>query len=208
MVKKRKPINMNISNFYSNENVSSCPKNEYPEYAFIGRSNVGKSSLINAVVGRKIAKTSSKPGKTQLINHIIINNSWMLVDLPGYGYATLSKLMRKKILDRTRQYFIKRGTQLVGAFVLIDIRINVQKIDLEWMEWLVENNIYFIRVFTKCDGLNKNAVKENIAKYDKIMKRENWGEIPETIITSSKKRVGKDEILNTIMGLNNLFQNI
>tara|TARA_B100000700_G_scaffold330482_1_gene456940 strand:+ start:2399 stop:3004 length:606 start_codon:yes stop_codon:yes gene_type:complete len=201
-------MNIDISDFYSNTNVSNCPKNEYPEYALIGRSNVGKSSLINFILGKKIAKISSKPGKTQLINHIVINKSWMLVDLPGYGYAKLSKLMRKKILERTKQYFQKRGPQLVGAFVLIDIRINVQKIDLEWMEWLVKNNIYFIRVFTKCDGLNKNNINKSIINYDNIMRQENWEKIPETIVTSSKKNMGQDEILNKISELNNLFQNI
>tara|TARA_B100001250_G_C19605468_1_gene702546 strand:+ start:285 stop:890 length:606 start_codon:yes stop_codon:yes gene_type:complete len=197
-----------ISNFYSSENVSQCPKNTYPEYAFIGRSNVGKSSLINSILNQKIARTSSKPGKTQLINHIVVNEEWMLVDLPGYGYAKISKTMRKKISEMTIEYFQRRGTQLVGAFMLIDIRIKPQKIDLEWMEWLVKNNIYFIRVFTKCDGLNKNKITQHIEQYNKIMRIEHWAKIPETIITSSKKNIGNNDVLKKIIELNELFQNI
>ena len=188
--------------------MSQCPKNTYPEYAFIGRSNVGKSSLINSVLKQKIARTSSKPGKTQLINHIVINEEWMLVDLPGYGYAKISKTMRKKISEMTIEYFQRRGPQLVGAFMLIDIRIKPQKIDLAWMEWLVNNNIYFIRVFTKCDGLNKNKILQHIEQYNKIMRLENWAKIPETIVTSSKKNIGNNEILQRILKLSELFQNI
>jgi len=201
-------MSINITDFYSNENVSDCPNKTYPEYAFIGRSNVGKSSLINAVLNQKIARTSSKPGKTQLINHIIINNNWALVDLPGYGYAKLSKRMRGEILERTRQYFTQRGPQLSGTFMLIDIRINPQKIDLEWMEWLVKNNIYFIRVFTKCDGINKNKTQEQVLNYNKAMKDANWAKIPETIITSSAKKIGNNEILVKVLELNKSFQNI
>ena len=132
-------MNTTVTNFYSSDDVLSCPKLNIPEYAFIGRSNVGKSSLINLLLNKKVAYTSSKPGKTQLINHIIIDNNWALVDLPGYGYAKLSKEMRKKILKRTQKYFTERGAQLAGTFMLIDIRIKPQKIDLEWMEWLVQN---------------------------------------------------------------------
>lgn len=201
-------MKLNISHFYSNDNVSSCPKNTYPEYAFIGRSNVGKSSLINCLLRQKIARTSARPGKTQLINHIVINNSWMLVDLPGYGYAKVSKVTRVKILERTKQYLTKRGPQLVGAFMLIDIRISPQKIDLEWMSWLVENKIYFIRVFTKCDGISTNKITEQIKKYNTVMKESNWETIPETIVTSSKKKVGEGDILSKIINLNELFQNV
>ena len=179
-----------------------------PEYAFIGRSNVGKSSLINSILNRKIARTSSKPGKTQLINHIIINNNWAVVDLPGYGYAKVSKVLKKKIAARTKNYFIKRGAPLAGVFILIDIRIPAQKNDLEWMEWLVENHIYFIRVFTKCDSISKNKIIENIKKYNKHMTINNWEKLPETIITSSVKNIGKIEMLNKIYELNKLFQNI
>jgi len=201
-------MNLQISNFYSSEHVSQCPKNQYPEYAFIGRSNVGKSSLINSVLNQNIARTSSKPGKTQLINHIVINEKWMLVDLPGYGYAKISKTMRRKILAMTKQYFTKRGKQLICAFMLIDLRISPQKIDLEWMEWLVNNNIYFIRVFTKCDGVSTNKIKQSIEAYDKSMKTNNWAKIPETIVTSSKKNIGNTDVLKKILELNKLFQNI
>jgi len=201
-------MNTQVSHFYSSENVSQCPKNTYPEYAFIGRSNVGKSSLINSVLNQKIARTSSKPGKTQLINHIVINEKWMLVDLPGYGYAKISKTMRARIAKMTEEYFKKRGDQLVGTFMLIDIRISPQKNDLKWMEWLVKNNIYFIRVFTKCDGLSKNKIAQHIKEYDKSMKVHNWATIPETIVTSSKKYIGNIDILKKVIALNKLFQNI
>ncbi len=201
-------MNTQISHFYSSEHVSQCPKNKYPEYAFIGRSNVGKSSLINSILNQNIARTSSKPGKTQLINHIVINEKWMLVDLPGYGYAKISKTMRKKILEMTKQYFIERGNQLACAFILIDIRISPQKIDLEWMEWLVNNDIYFIRVFTKCDGISKYKIKQSIEAYDKSMQIKNWAKIPETIVTSSKKHIGNVDVLKKILELNKLFQNI
>ena len=136
-----------ITNFYSNEIVSACPKLSIPEYAFIGRSNVGKSSLINLILNRKIAYTSSKPGKTQLINHIVINNNWALVDLPGFGYAKLSKIKRIKILKENEKYLQTRGATLVAVFMLIDIRIPPQKSDIQRMIWLVENNIYFIRLY-------------------------------------------------------------
>ena len=137
-------MNTTVTNFYSNDKVEDCPQLNIPEYAFIGRSNVGKSSLINLLLNQKVAYTSSKPGKTQLINHIIVENSWALVDLPGYGYAKLSKTERNKILKRNRTYFTNRGLPLVAVFMLIDIRIPPQKIDLQKMEWLVKNNVYFI----------------------------------------------------------------
>ena len=201
-------MTINITEFYSNQKVEDCPKTKYPEYAFIGRSNVGKSSLINTILQHNIARTSSKPGKTQLINHIIINQEWALVDLPGYGYAKTSKTTRQQMLEMTKKYFTKRGITLCGVFVLIDIRIPPQKLDLDWMEWLVKKNIYFIRVFTKCDGINRSKTQSYIKKYDQIMKTNNWGEIPETIITSSSKKLGRKEILDTILKLNKLFQNI
>ncbi len=199
---------MEITGFYSSANTQSCPIDEKPEYAFIGRSNVGKSSLINSLVNRKIAKTSSTPGKTQLINHIIIDESWSLVDLPGYGYAKTSKETKAKILRRIKEYLTQRGTQLIAVFLLIDIRITAQKIDLEWMQWLVKNKIYFIRVFTKCDSLGNNKIKNNLLKYNQQMKEHNWGKLPETIITSSIKRIGNNEIEAKINELNKLFQNI
>lgn len=201
-------MNTTVTNFYSNDNVEDCPKLNIPEYAFIGRSNVGKSSLINLLLNRKIAYTSSKPGKTQLINHVIIDNSWALVDLPGYGYAKISKTERNKILVRNKKYFTTRGLPLVAVFMLIDIRVPPQKIDLQKMEWLVENNIYFIRIFTKCDALNKNKITKSIKEYDDCMKTNCWEKIPETIVTSTKKNIGKNEVLNKIEELNQLFQNI
>ncbi len=197
-----------ITNFLSNSSVINCPKDKKPEYAFIGRSNVGKSSLINMILNTKIAYTSSKPGKTQLINHIIINNDWSLVDLPGYGYAQLSKKKRYEILMMTKNYLTKRGIQLAAVFMLIDIRIKAQKIDLEWMQWMVQNNIYFIRIFTKCDCINKQKIQKQIENYNNTMKEQNWSRIPETIITSSNKKNGKIEILEKINELNILFQNI
>jgi GTP-binding protein len=201
-------MNTTVTNFYSNDKVQNCPMLNIPEYAFIGRSNVGKSSLINLLLNQKIAYTSSKPGKTQLINHIVINNSWALVDLPGYGYARLSKTERNKILERNNKYFTNRGLPLVAVFMLIDIRIPPQKIDLEKMEWLVKNNIYFIRIFTKSDGLKKNKLTKCINDYNACMQNNYWEKIPETIVTSSKKNIGKKQVLNRIQELNNLFQNI
>ncbi len=201
-------MNTTVTNFYSNDKVENCPKLNIPEYAFIGRSNVGKSSLINLLLNQKVAYTSSKPGKTQLINHIIVENNWALVDLPGYGYAKLSKSERHKILTRNRKYFTNRGLPLVAVFMLIDIRIPPQKIDLEKMEWLVKNNIYFIRIFTKSDGLKKNKIVKSIREYDDYMQNNHWEKIPETIVTSSKKNIGKTKVLNRIKELNSLFQNI
>ena len=199
---------MEITGFYSSGNIQSCPVEEKPEYAFIGRSNVGKSSLINSLVNRKIARTSSKPGKTELINHIIIDESWSLVDLPGYGYAKTSKETKAKILHRIKEYLTQRRPQLVAVFLLIDIRITAQKIDLEWMQWLVKNKIYFIRVFTKCDSLGNNKIKNNLLKYNEKMRLHHWEKLPETIITSSVKRIGNNEIETKINELNELFQNI
>lgn len=201
-------MNLEVTDFHSSESVSDCPQKYQPEYAFIGRSNVGKSSLINTLLKQKIAYTSSKPGKTQLINHITINNRWCLVDLPGYGYAKLSKQKRKDILYRTEQYFQKRGIQLVAVFFLIDIRIPPQKIDLEKMEWLVKNSIYFVRVFTKCDGLNNDKIQQAITHYNNHMIKNNWAKIPETITTSSKKKIGRKEMLEKINETNILFKNL
>ena len=201
-------MHLKITDFCSNENVLKCPTEHRPEYAFIGRSNVGKSSLINLILDQKIAYISSKPGKTQLINHILVNDNWSLVDLPGYGYAKLSQKKRHDIVKMTEQYFQKRGIKLVAVFMLIDIRIKPQKIDLEKMKWLVENNIYFIRVFTKSDGLKKGSVQNIIKQYNNCMERENWNKIPDTIVTSSKKKSGRNEILKRILELNKLFQDI
>ena len=189
----------------SNTDIYKCPKEDLPEYAFIGRSNVGKSSLINMLTNsKKLAKTSGKPGKTQLINHFIINKNWFLVDLPGYGYAKVSKTKRKTFQKFIKDYFLKRK-QLVCSFVLIDTRLEPQKIDLEFMEFLGENGIPFCIIFTKADKLNKNILQKNITNYKKIM-LETWEEIPTYFITSAIKNTGKDEVLDFIDKVNNSFQ--
>ena len=204
MVKK---TNLTITQFISNDNVKCCPKEKKPEYAFIGRSNVGKSSLINMILNHKISYISSKPGRTQSINHILVNDSWNLVDLPGYGYAKLAKKKRTQILKMSQNYFTNRTSQLIAVFMLIDIRIPPQKIDLHWMEWLNQNNLFFIRVFTKSDELNIYQIKKSTQIYDDLMSH-TWSKIPETIVTSSKNKLGRQNMLNRIFELNNLFQNI
>ena len=189
----------------SNQKVSKCPNSSLPEYAFIGRSNVGKSSLINMLTNQKrLAKTSGKPGKTQLINHFIINNQWYLVDLPGYGYARVSKNEKKTFQKYITQYF-KERKQLVCAFVLIDIRHKPQKIDLKFMQWLSENEIAFSIIFTKSDKQKLNVVEENIINYKKVMK-ETWEEMPDYFVTSSTKYIGKEILLNYIEKINSLTQ--
>lgn len=181
----------------SNSDVSKCPKDRLPEYAFIGRSNVGKSSLINMLTNQKhLAKTSGRPGKTQLINHFIINKSWYLVDLPGYGYARVSKTEKKKFQTFITKYFEKRA-QLVSAFVLVDIRHEPQKIDLDFMNWLGEKGLPFSIIFTKADKLKPNAITQNIKLYQSKM-LEYWEEMPQYFITSSSKSIGKEELLSFI----------
>jgi GTP-binding protein len=185
----------------SNSDVAKCPANKLPEYAFIGRSNVGKSSLINMLMQRKsLAKTSGRPGKTQLINHFIINDKWYLVDLPGYGYARVSKKAKKTFQKFITQYFKKRK-QLVLAFVLIDCRHEPQAIDLEFMEWLGENQLPFAIVFTKADKLKPNALKGNIEAYQKKL-LETWESLPTYFITSSSKGYGRDQLLDYIEAVN------
>lgn len=186
----------------SNSDVAKCPKSMLPEYAFIGRSNVGKSSLINMLTGRKsLAKTSGKPGKTQLINHFLINKNWHLVDLPGYGYAKVSKSSKKVFQKFITQYFNKRQ-QLVCGFVLVDIRHKPQPIDLEFMEWLGENAIPFCIIFTKADKLKPKAIENHVEDYKTIL-LETWEEMPTYFITSSSKSIGKEDLLGFIDGLNN-----
>ncbi|WP_299255728.1 ribosome biogenesis GTP-binding protein YihA/YsxC [uncultured Aquimarina sp.] len=190
----------------SNSDVAKCPKNDLPEYAFIGRSNVGKSSLINMLTSRKsLAKTSGRPGKTQLINHFLINKNWFLVDLPGYGYARVSKSSKKVFQKFITAYFAKR-TQLVSAFVLIDSRHEPQKIDLEFMQWLGENQIPFSIVFTKADKLTKTKLPSNIEAYTKEMLK-HWEEMPNYFISSSSSGLGKDEVLNYIQDINQKMAN-
>ena len=181
----------------SNQDVSKCPKKNLPEYAFIGRSNVGKSSLINMLTDRKsLAKISGRPGKTQLINHFIINQNWYLVDLPGYGYARVSK-SSKKIFQKFITTYFEQREQLVSAFVLIDIRHKPQPIDLKFMEWLGEHNLPFSIVFTKADKLKPKAIENHVDAYKTVL-LETWEEIPNYFITSSSKNIGKDELLNYI----------
>jgi len=186
----------------SNSDVNKCPKEKLPEYAFIGRSNVGKSSLINMITNhKKLAKTSGKPGKTQLINHFKINNNWFLVDLPGYGYARVSKSTKKTFQSFIKNYFFQRE-QLICAFVLIDSRLEPQKIDLEFMSFLGENSIPFCIVFTKADKLKLNELNKNIKHYKKTMLK-TWSEIPHYFITSSTLKTGKEELLMYIKKTNN-----
>ncbi len=185
----------------SNSKVDQCPKSPLPEYAFIGRSNVGKSSLINMLTGRKsLAKTSAKPGKTQLINHFLINKNWHLVDLPGYGYAKVSKSTKKVFQKFITEYFEKRK-QMICAFVLIDSRHAPQKIDMEFMQWLGENNIPFCIIFTKADKLKDKELAKNINNYQAEM-LETWTEMPEFFITSATSALGKEEVLGYIESIN------
>ena len=188
----------------SNSDVAKCPKNNVPEYAFIGRSNVGKSSLINMLTSRKnLAKTSGRPGKTQLINHFIINKNWFLVDLPGYGYAKVSKSEKKTFQKFITNYF-KERKQLVAAFVLIDCRHEPQKVDLAFMEWLATNNVPFFIVFTKADKLTKNKLPVNIENYKNKM-LEFWEEIPPYFVTSSLNKYGCEDLLKHVDDLNTSF---
>ncbi|MDX9747967.1 MAG: ribosome biogenesis GTP-binding protein YihA/YsxC [Paludibacter sp.] len=185
----------------SNTDVKLCPTNGLPEYAFIGRSNVGKSSLINMLTNRKgLAKTSQKPGKTLLINHFIINDEWYLVDLPGYGYATAGKSTRDKLKKIIENYVLFRE-ELSCLFVLLDCRHEAQAIDLDFMEWLGISGIPFSIVFTKADKLSKSKLNENMSAYkEKLF--EKWEELPPIFITSSEKADGRDELLDYIASVN------
>ena len=186
----------------SNSEVDKCPKDPLPEYAFIGRSNVGKSSLINMLTNHKsLAKTSGKPGKTQLINHFKINNNWFLVDLPGYGYAKVSKKTKSTFQQFITDYFEKRE-QLVCGFVLIDIRHEAQNIDLEFMEYLGESEIPFCIIFTKVDKISRGKVDSHIAAYKKQMLLNNWAEMPPYFVTSSTEATGKEDLLSYIDEVN------
>ena len=185
----------------SNSNVTKAPKDRIPEYAFIGRSNVGKSSLINMLIGRKdLAKTSGKPGKTQLINHFKINDTWFLVDLPGYGYAKISKKKRTIFQYFIENYF-KEREQLVCTFVLIDSRHDPQKIDLEFMKFLGNNQIPFCIVFTKADKLGSSKLNKQIVSYKKKLLN-TWETLPTSFVTSSSSGLGKDDFLNFIATVN------
>ncbi len=191
----------------SNTNYRICPAPKMAEYAFIGRSNVGKSSLINAIVNQKnLAKTSGKPGKTQLINHFIINKEWYLVDLPGFGYAKISKTKRAEFHDMISKYLLNR-TNLMCLFVLIDSRHKPQDIDKEFMQWLSEQRIPFVMVFTKTDKLGKVVLAKNIGTYKTEMLKV-WEELPQIFITSAEKKTGTKEICDFIEQLNPQFKEI
>ena len=186
----------------SSPTVGKCPADNKPEYAFIGRSNVGKSSLINMLCNHKgLAKTSATPGKTLLINHFIINNEWYLVDLPGYGFAKRSKTVQKKLEQMISSYILQRK-QLVNVFVLIDVRHEQQKIDREFVDWLGESNVPFTIVFTKADKLTPGKDKQNATQWlDRLKDR--WETLPPYYITSSEKKQGREELLNYIEEINN-----
>lgn len=181
--------------------VSMCPKDTKPEYAFIGRSNVGKSSLINMLTNnKKLAKTSATPGKTLLINHFIINKEWYLVDLPGYGYAKRSKTEVAKLDQMIRGYILQRE-QLVNVFVLVDIRLEPQQIDLEFIDWLGQSGVPFAIVFTKADKLTANKANQSVEAYKKKL-LETWEELPLVFLTSAEKKQGRDEVLDYIEQIN------
>ena len=181
--------------------VSLCPKDTKPEYAFIGRSNVGKSSLINMLCNHKgMAKTSATPGKTLLINHFIVNNEWYIVDLPGYGYAKQSKKTRAKLEQMIASYILQRK-QLINVFVLIDIRHDPQTIDVEFINWLGQSSIPFSIVFTKADKLGPQKAASNTSNYMKKLE-ETWEELPPYFITSAEKKIGRDDVLNYIEQIN------
>ena len=186
--------------------ISKCPADTKSEYAFIGRSNVGKSSLINMLCNHKgLAKTSSKPGKTLLINHFIINNEWYLVDLPGYGYAKQSKATHKKLQQMISSYILQRE-QLINLFVLIDIRHPQQKIDREFIDWLGESGVPFTIIFTKADKLGTVKAQQNVAAWMKELK-DVWEELPPYFITSAEKKTGREEVLTYIDSINQSLNN-
>ena len=188
----------------SNTTYEKCPAPTMPEYAFIGRSNVGKSSLINMLTGRKsLAKTSATPGKTQLINHFLINKKWYLVDLPGYGYAAASKTSKAGWSKMIKDYLEKRKN-LMTVFILIDIRLDPQKIDLEFIAWTGKKEIPLVLVFTKADKIKKQQIIFSVEQYKKVLLR-SWAELPLLFITSSEKKTGKEEILEYIEETNKDF---
>lgn len=190
----------------SNSQVAKCPKDRLPEYAFIGRSNVGKSSLINMLTNCKnLAKTSGRPGKTQLINHFKIDDRWFLVDLPGYGYARVSKTT-KQVFQRFITDYFEQREQLVSAFVLVDIRHEPQKIDVEFMQWLGERAIPFAIIFTKADKLKPQAIERNVATYKEAL-LEWWEEFPPYFVTSAQNKIGKEELTQYIEQTNQTIIN-
>ena len=197
----KKPLVKSARFVISNTDINKCPNDGKPEYAFIGRSNVGKSSLINMVTGhRKLAMTSATPGKTLLINHFIVNDEWYLVDLPGYGYAKRSKSQNEQLEHIISNYVLNREAMTL-LFVLIDCRHEPQKIDLEFFQWLGENGVPFSIIFTKADKLTKTALSSNIAAYKKRL-LEDWEELPPVFITSSETGLGREDVLQYIEQIN------
>lgn len=197
----KKPLVKNARFVISNTDIKKCPNDGKPEYAFIGRSNVGKSSLINMLTGhRKLAMTSATPGKTLLINHFVVNDEWYLVDLPGYGYAKRSKTQNEQLEHIISSYILDREAMTL-LFVLIDCRHEPQKIDLEFFQWLGENGVPFSIIFTKADKLTKTALALNIESYKKRLLEE-WEELPPVFVTSSETSLGRDEILQYIAQIN------
>lgn len=185
----------------SNTDVKKCPTGVFPEYAFIGRSNVGKSSLINMLCNHKnLAKTSATPGKTLLINHFIINNEWYLVDLPGYGFAKRSKSVQQKITNMITSYILQRE-QLINTFVLVDIRHEQQKIDREFIDWLGQSNVPFAIIFTKADKLGPVRARQNAEAWMRKLS-DTWEELPPYFVTSSETKAGRDEVLGYIEQIN------
>ncbi|MCO5247809.1 MAG: ribosome biogenesis GTP-binding protein YihA/YsxC [Chitinophagales bacterium] len=180
---------------------SQCPESTIPEYAFIGRSNVGKSSLVNYLTGRKsLAKVSGTPGKTRLLNFFIINNNWHLVDLPGYGYARVSKTSRAEF-NKTNQHYLTNREQLTCLFVLIDVSISPQKIDMEFINWVGDKGLPFAIIYTKADKISKTKIDSNIASIQKELKK-SWEELPPQFVTTASKRSGKDAVLEYIDEVN------
>lgn len=197
----KKPLVKSARFVISNSDVKKCPVDGKPEYAFIGRSNVGKSSLINMLTGnRKLAMTSATPGKTLLINHFIVNDEWYLVDLPGYGYSKRSKMQNEQ-LERIISSYILDREEMTLLFVLIDSRHEPQKIDLEFFQWLGENGVPFSIIFTKADKLTKTALSSNIAAYKKRL-LEDWEELPPIFVTSSETCFGREDVLQYIAQIN------
>ena len=197
----KKPLVKSARFVISNSDVKKCPNDGKPEYAFIGRSNVGKSSLINMLTGnRKLAMTSATPGKTLLINHFIVNDEWYLVDLPGYGYSKRSKMQNEQ-LERIISSYILDREEMTLLFVLIDSRHEPQKIDLEFFQWLGENGVPFSIIFTKADKLTKTALSSNIAAYKKRL-LEDWEELPPIFVTSSETCFGREDVLQYIAQIN------
>jgi GTP-binding protein len=190
----------------SNSTVKSCPPPTLPEYAFIGRSNVGKSSLINMLVGqRKLAKTSGTPGKTQLINHFLVQQTWYLVDLPGYGFAKVSKTQRSSWTKMIKDYLEQRQN-LLCLFVLLDVRLEPQKIDLEFMQWVGRAGLPFVMIFTKADKLSATKADQQVAAYKRTMLKQ-WAELPPYFVTSAEDGRGREEILEFIQQLNQDYKN-